>query len=188
MDERSRQTSAKSSANSQSKLGFLLAILVLACVFLGIRYYEVDVPLYRLVTGKNVVDPALLHLEGEFVESNLGAAQEADGSVTVRMIAEQFDFVPRCVVVPAGVPVRFRVTSADVVHKLGITAAGISVKGVPGSVTETRHVFPTVGDFGLPCQEFCGAGHYTMRSELKVVPKDQFPALAPDQRKDCVSH
>lgn len=44
-----------------------------------------------------VVDPLTLHLHGEFVESNLGTAVEPDGSVTVRIIAEQYEFVPRCV-------------------------------------------------------------------------------------------
>jgi cytochrome c oxidase subunit 2 len=172
----------------QSKLGFIVAILVLACVFLGIRYYEVDIPLWRLITGKNILDPALLHLEGEFVESNLGAAQEPDGSITVRMIAQQFVFVPRCIVVPAGVPVHIRITSADVVHKLSLPGTDLTLKAVPGSVTETRRVFADLGDFGMPCQEFCGAGHYTMRSELRVIAKDQFPPLAPDQRRDCVAH
>ena len=41
-----------------------------------------------------VIDPQTLHLKGEFVESNLGTAVEPDGSVTVRLIALQFDFVP----------------------------------------------------------------------------------------------
>ncbi len=63
-----------------------------------------------------VIDPTTLHLQGEFVESNLGTAVEPDGSVTVRLIAEQFDFIPRCVEVPAGTAVKFRITSADVIH------------------------------------------------------------------------
>ena len=49
-----------------------------------------------------VIDPTTLHLQGEFVESNLGTAVEPDGSVTVRLIAEQYNFVPRCVQVPVG--------------------------------------------------------------------------------------
>ena len=49
-----------------------------------------------------VIDPTTLHLQGEFVESNLGTAVEPDGSVTVRIIAEQYDFVPHCVEVPVG--------------------------------------------------------------------------------------
>src|ERR1700730_14805413 len=42
------------------------------------------------------VDPTTLHLGGEFAESNLGTAAEPDGSVTVRLIAEQYFFVINC--------------------------------------------------------------------------------------------
>jgi hypothetical protein len=63
-----------------------------------------------------VVEPLTLHLGGEFVESNLGTTIEPDGSPTVRLIAQQYDFVPHCVRVPADTPVKFRLTSADVVH------------------------------------------------------------------------
>ncbi len=59
------------------------------------------------------IDSRTLHLRGEFVESNLGTAIELDGSATVRMIAEQYDFVPQCVAVPAETPVKFRLTSAE---------------------------------------------------------------------------
>jgi cytochrome c oxidase subunit 2 len=46
------------------------------------------------------IDPTTLHLGGEFAESNLGTAAEPDGSVTLRMIAEQYSFVPNCAQVP----------------------------------------------------------------------------------------
>ena len=48
------------------------------------------------------IDPTTLHVSGEFVESNLGTVQNADGSITARIVATQFTFVPRCVAVPAG--------------------------------------------------------------------------------------
>ena len=41
-------------------------------------------------------DPVTLHLQGEFVESNLGTALELDG-VTVRQIAQQYRWAPNCV-------------------------------------------------------------------------------------------
>src|SRR5271154_7468883 len=41
-----------------------------------------------------VVDPLSLHLQGEFAKSNLGTAIEPDGSATVRLMAQQDDFVP----------------------------------------------------------------------------------------------
>src|SRR5262245_1916677 len=40
------------------------------------------------------INPTTLHLSGEFVESNLGTAQERDGSLTARLVADQYAFVP----------------------------------------------------------------------------------------------
>ena len=52
------------------------------------------------------IDPATIHHEGEFVESNLGTIQNGpDGSVIARIVATQFTFVPRCLAVPADRPV-----------------------------------------------------------------------------------
>ena len=52
-----------------------------------------------------VIDATTLHLQGAFVEGNLGTAVEPDGSVTMRFISTHYDFVPQCVEVPAAVPV-----------------------------------------------------------------------------------
>src|SRR5712692_8039729 len=50
------------------------------------------------------IDPKTLHLSGEFAEYNLGTTVAPDGSVTARIIATQFMFVPRCIAVPQGRP------------------------------------------------------------------------------------
>ena len=62
------------------------------------------------------IDPATLHLSGEFVESNLGSAVEPDGSVTVRIVGQQYSFTPQCMLVPADTPITFRATSPDAIH------------------------------------------------------------------------
>ena len=96
--------------------------------------YEAESGLAYLLNGPNQVNPQTLHLRGEFVESNLGPTDERDGGVTVRMVAERCLFVPHCVVVPTGVPIRVRMTSADVVHMLTISGTGDEVKVVPGYI------------------------------------------------------
>ena len=73
-------------------------------------------PIWQRFADANRVNPLTLRRQGEFVESNLGTAREPDGSFTLRMIAEQYMFVPHCVLVPAGVSVHLRITSTDVVH------------------------------------------------------------------------
>jgi len=132
-----------------------------------------------------VVDPTTLHLRGEFVESNLGTAVEPDGSVTVRLIAEQFDFVPRCVRVPAATPVKFRLTSADVVHGFLLPDTNVNTMVVPGFVAEVRTSFAAPGEYAMPCHEFCGLGHQAMWAHVSVVPKEQFANPAPDERTSC---
>jgi cytochrome c oxidase subunit 2 len=165
---------------------FLLTVLIL-CLIPATRYYQIDVPLVRFLRGSHHVDPLSLHLAGEFVENNLGTEQDPDGSVTVRMIAQQYLFVPHCILVPAGVPVHLRITSADAVHSLIFTGANYAVKVLPGTISEAQLQFPAPGEYKTACREFCGAGHYAMRSELKVVPRDQFPALRADERGNCVA-
>jgi cytochrome c oxidase subunit II len=165
---------------------FLLTVLIL-CLIPATRYYQIDVPLVRFLRGSHHVDPLSLHLAGEFVENNLGTEQDPDGSVTVRMIAQQYLFVPHCILVPAGVPVHLRITSADAVHSLIFNGANYAVKVLPGTISEAQLQFPAPGEYKTACREFCGAGHYAMRSELKVVPRDQFPALRADERGNCVA-
>ena len=158
---------------------------LVAVAILATRYDMVDLPVWHFLGGGRGLDPAGLHLQGEFVESNLGAAEGPGRSITVRMIAQQFVFVPQCIVVPAGVPVTFRITSADVVHTMSFLGTDYGLKAVPGAVTEATFTFDKAGEFKIPCHEFCGAGHYAMRGRLDVVPRDQFAALLPGERRTC---
>jgi cytochrome c oxidase subunit 2 len=117
------------------------------------------------------VDPRTLHLDGEFIEGNLGSALEPDGSVTVRGIGQQYSFTPPCVVVPDDTLVRFRITSADVVHGLLITGTNINLMLVPGYLSSLNARFETQGDRLMPCHEFCGMGHEGMWGRIRVVGK-----------------
>jgi cytochrome c oxidase subunit 2 len=151
------------------------------------RYQELDLPLLRHLTSGNRIDPLTLHLSGEFMEGNLGLRQEPDGSLTLRMIAQQFLFVPHCVEIPAGVPVHLRLTSADAVHTLLFSGTNYAVKAVPGAVTQASLEFTRPGEYKMPCGEFCGAGHYAMRSRLLVVPREQFSLADAGPRGNCAA-
>jgi cytochrome c oxidase subunit II len=132
------------------------------------------------------IDPTTLHLGGEFAESNLGTAQEQNGSLTTRLIAEQYAFVPECVKVAVDTPVKFRLTSSDVVHGFLLPATNVNTMVVPGFVSEVRTRFSRPGVYRMPCNEFCGNGHHGMWSRVEVVSKADFRALAPTERSSCV--
>ena len=132
-----------------------------------------------------VIDSRTLHLGGEFVESNLGTAIEPDGSATVRMIAQQYDFVPHCVRVPAQTPVKFRLTSADVIHGFLLPDTNINTMVVPGFVAEVRTSFAQPGMYHMPCNEFCGLGHHGMWTRVIVEPTTSFAVQGPLDRTRC---
>ncbi|HTW56876.1 MAG TPA: hypothetical protein VMD99_01970 [Terriglobales bacterium] len=155
-------------------------------VWLCVRFpYETGHAAKKLLGLSPEVDPLTLHLKGEFVESNLGTAIDPDGSVTVRLIAQRYDFVPRCLLVPARTTVHFRITSADAVHRFSIDGTDDAVEVVPGHISELRAQFATPGEYKTPCHEFCGAGHYNMLSRIIVVRRNLFPGLKPDERTNC---
>ncbi len=134
-----------------------------------------------------VIDPTTLHLQGEFVESNLGTAVEPDGSVTVRIIAEQYEFVPRCLEVPVGTPVKFRITSADVIHGFLLPDTNVNTMVVPGFVAEVRTRFAKEGEYAMPCHEFCGLGHHAMWAHVRVVPRARFTSSTSLARVTCAT-
>jgi cytochrome c oxidase subunit 2 len=131
------------------------------------------------------INPVTLHLGGEFAESNLGTAVEPDASVTVRLIAEQYAFIPDCTRIPVDTPVKFRLTSADVVHGFLLPATNVNTMVIPGFIAEVRTTFSRPGVYNMPCNEFCGYGHHGMWARVEVIPREQFPQLAAAERTSC---
>jgi cytochrome c oxidase subunit 2 len=124
------------------------------------------------------IDPKTLHLSGEFAEQNLGTTVAADGSVTARVIATQFMFVPRCLAVPQGRRITLRFATPDVIHGLLITGTNVNTMVVPGFVSQVHTEFTRTGDLLMPCHEHCGLGHSEMWATVQVLPENEFK---PDQ-------
>jgi cytochrome c oxidase subunit 2 len=157
----------------------MLAVMMAVIIVTGVTH-ALNPP-----SNVETVDPATLHLGGEFAESNLGTAVEPGGSVTVRLIAEQYAFVPDCAKVPVDTPVKFRVTSTDVIHGFLLPATNVNTMVMPGFIAEVRTIFTRPGVYNMPCHEFCGDGHHGMWARVSVVPKDQFPPLTAVGRTSC---
>lgn len=159
---------------------------VVAFVFAVIVYSGVH---YAAQPPSNVetIDASRLHLSGEFMESNLGTAMQPDGSAVVRVIAQQYSFVPQCIVVPADTKVVFRVTSPDVLHGFLITGTNVNSMVVPGFIAEVRTRFDQPGEHVMPCHEYCSVGHEGMWARVKVVDRQEFArAYAGQSRASCV--
>jgi cytochrome c oxidase subunit 2 len=165
---------------------WLFLMLGLLILFMAVVVGSTITSAIHPPSNVETIDPTTLHLKGEFAESNLGTAQERDGSLTARLIADQYAFVPYCVQLAVDTPVKFRLTSTDVIHGFLLPATNVNTMVVPGYVAEVRTRFSRPGVYSMPCNEFCGNGHHGMWARVSVVPKEQFPALAATERSSCV--
>jgi cytochrome c oxidase subunit 2 len=151
--------------------------LVVAVIFAAIVISSFAMVLHP-PSHVETIDPATLGKSGEFAEANLGTTVAPDGSITVRMIAAQFAFVPRCLPVPQGKPVTIRITSPDVIHGFIVAGTNANTMVMPGYVAQVRTVFAEAGDHRMPCDEFCGLGHSDMWSIVRVVPQSEWKTNA----------
>ena len=159
----------------------IIVVLASAAAFAGI--HQATMPQTRVET----VDPATLHIDGEFVETNLGSAAEPDGSVTVRAIGQRYSFTPQCILVPTDTPITLRATSSDVIHGLLIQGTNVNTMLVPGYVSVLTARFKEPGDHLMPCQEFCSIGHEGMWGKVKVIDKAAFMNMTSQSRRlSCV--
>ena len=159
----------------------IVVILVAMMVITGLHWSAM--PPSRVET----IDVKTLHIRGEFVESNLGTAMSANGKVTVRLLAQQYSFVPQCIVVPVDMPVTFRGTSSDAIHGLMIGRTNANTMLIPGFVSTFTTSFPKTGEQLMPCHEYCGTGHEAMWARVRVIPVAEFLASARSgERVSCV--
>ena len=162
-------------------IGAIVALLLAIITFTTIHWSTM--PPSRV----EVVDPAKLHQSGEFVESNLGTGVDQRNRVVVHLLAEQYSFNPRCLVVPDGVPVTIRATSADVVHGFQILGTNVNTMLIPGYVSTFVMTLSGAGERGVPCHEFCGVGHAAMWGKVRVIPLAEFETLMREKRRvSCV--
>ena len=159
----------------------IIALLVVMMVVTGLHW--ASMPPSRVET----VDVRTVHIQGEFVESNLGTALEPDGRVVVRLVAQQYSFTPQCIVVPEGMPVTFRATATDAIHGFVIGRTNANTMLVPGFVSTFTTTFPKAGEQLMPCHEYCGTGHEAMWAHVRVLPRDEFLSKAHGaERMSCV--
>ncbi|MDQ2734469.1 MAG: cytochrome C oxidase subunit II [Pseudomonadota bacterium] len=172
-------------AAAEKRWGIVIALIIMLLVGLMVftSLHWASMPPSRVET----VDPRTLHISGEFVESNLGTTLTPDGKVVVRLVAQQYSFQPQCLVVPAGMRVTFRATSADALHGFVIGRTNANVMLVPGFVATFTTTFKETGEQLMPCHEYCGAGHEAMWARVRVIPAADFIAQSRNgERLSCV--
>jgi cytochrome c oxidase subunit II len=159
----------------------IIAALVLMMVITGLQWAAM--PPSRVET----IDVKTAHIQGEFVEANLGTTMSPDGKVMVRLIAQQYSFAPQCIVVPAEMPVTFRGTATDAIHGFVVGRTNANTMLIPGFVATFTTTFRQTGEQLMPCHEYCGTGHEGMWARVQILPPEEFLAKARSgERLSCV--
>jgi cytochrome c oxidase subunit 2 len=159
----------------------IIVVLVLMMIVTGLHW--ASMPPSRVET----IDVNTVHIDGEFVESNLGTSMAPDGKVTVRLVAQQYSFVPQCIVVPAEIPVTFRGTATDAIHGFVVGTTNANTMLIPGFVATFTTTFRRTGEQLMPCHEYCGTGHEAMWARVQVMAPQEFLAKAQGgERLSCV--
>ena len=66
-------------------------------------------------------------------------------------------------------PVRFLISSADVIHSFALPNFGLKVDAIPGRIKESFSFPLYLGKFFGQCSEICGANHSFMPISVEVV-------------------
>ena len=111
------------------------------------------------------IDPTQVFKDPRFAHP--GVTVDANGA-TVVALGMMFAFVPAEIRVPAGKPVTFRITSADVTHGFLIVGTNGNTMLVPGYVSQFTATFDRPGEYLIVCNEYCGLSHHLMSAKLIV--------------------
>jgi len=70
--------------------------------------------------------------------------------------------------------VTFYVTSRDVIHGFEVVGTNANTMVVPGEVSDITVETDEPQEYGLLCNEYCGAGHHVMEGKVHVVSQAEF--------------
>ena len=121
-------------------------------------------------------------------------ASAAGGRIDITVEGHQFYWLFRYpngavsvnrMVAPVGRNVRLTVVSPpeDVIHSWWVPALGGKIDAIPGRVNHTWFRAPHTGTYRGQCAELCGLEHASMKSEVDVVPVEQYERYVAQQRR-----
>ncbi|QFF98749.1 cytochrome B5 [Psychrobacillus glaciei] len=115
------------------------------------------------------VDPERVDEIAPFNNPGVHKVEGKDWDYEVVFVALAFYYNPPEIEVPLGSKVKFIATTKDVVHGFQVAGTNINMILEPGYVSEYVTTVDKSGEYLILCNEYCGLGHATMTSMLKVV-------------------
>ena len=144
---------------------WIRAAIIMIAGFLGAMVYGAARHAVHPPSHIEAIDPLTVRTSSEFATPGV---RVDDGAITIVGVAEMFRFLPMVARVPVGEPIRFRLTSPDVLHGFQIVGTNANTMVVPGYVSEFTVTFPRTGEYLIVCNEYCGLSHHLMQAKLIV--------------------
>ena len=80
-------------------------------------------------------------------------------------------------VIPKDRPVELTLRSKDVIHSFFVPALRFKQDTLPGMNIKVHFTANKEGKYEIPCAELCGSLHYNMKSNMVVIPADEYDRL-----------
>lgn len=142
--------------------GFVSLILFLSIV--GVSAFTQD---HTPSGGMETIDPKKVNETAPFDKPGVTQLDKETYQVAVVAMAFGYTAAPE-IKVPVGKEIIFKLTSTDVVHSFTIDNTKVNMMVVPGQITTKSYTFDKPGKYLILCNEYCGAGHHFMFTEIEV--------------------
>jgi cytochrome c oxidase subunit 2 len=86
------------------------------------------------------------------------------------------------IVIPADRPVRFDITSRDVIHGFAVPELGLKQDAFPQQVNSLQTVAYEEGTYQGYCTEYCGVAHSQMYFTVEVVSEEEYESWLAEQK------
>ena len=160
--------------HAYEKLWLAASILLILLLIGSVTYGAVGPGVAMVADSQQPIDAQGLDEDDRFSEPRV--EQTGENQYAAYVVAYQFGFEPSPIVVPEDSTVTFYVTSRDVIHGFEVAGTNANTMVVPGEVSEITVQTDGAEEYGLICNEYCGAGHHVMEGKVHVVSQEEFEA------------
>ena len=158
--------------HTYEKLWLAAAMALIVGFILTITYGSVGLGIAMIDDSEDTIDANNVGEHPGFADP--GVEQVGENEYEVHVIAVQFAYFPNQIEVPENSTVTFYVTSEDVIHSFSIVDTNANMMVIPGEISTMTIETEEPGEYGILCNEYCGAGHHDMEGLLIVQPEDEF--------------
>ena len=164
--------------HAYEKIWLACSVLLILLLIGTVTYGAVGPGIAMVADSEQPIDAQNIDESERF--ANPGVEQVGENEYAAYVVAYQFGFTPDPIVVPANSTVTFYVTSRDVTHGFEVAGTNANTMVIPGEVSTLTVETAEPQEYGLLCNEYCGAAHHAMEGKVNVVSQSKFESQGGD--------